>query len=99
MVLPFALMLLAALCSGQTLHIRTLAGSGVSGSANGVGTAASFSTSGQGNLAVDSSGNVYVADTGNSRIRKITPNGTVTTLAGSGGYDGDADGIGGSSGG
>jgi sugar lactone lactonase YvrE len=63
--------------------VSTLAGqAGVAGSANGSGTAASFSHP-QG-LAVDSSGNVYVADTVNNLIRKISPAGAVTTLAGTG---------------
>jgi sugar lactone lactonase YvrE len=63
--------------------VSTLAGSaGVTGSTNATGTAASFSS--PGGVALDSSGNVYVADMGNNLIRKITPGGVVMTLAGSG---------------
>jgi hypothetical protein len=45
-------------------------------------------------VAVDVNGNVYVADRDNYTIRKVTPSGTVTTLAGSAGESGDSDGLG-----
>ena len=71
--------------------VTTLAGSGKGGSADGLGAAASFQEIY--GVAVDSLGNVYVADTVNQRIRKISPAGDVTTLAGSGDL-GAADGQG-----
>jgi len=74
--------------------VTTLAGTaGVKGHADGIGIAASF-TSPQ-SVAVDGAGNVYVADTYNSTVRKITTDGMVTTLAGNPLIGGSTDGIGG----
>jgi sugar lactone lactonase YvrE len=73
--------------------VTTLAGSAnVSGSNDGTGAAARFND--PDGIAVDLSGNVYVADSGNDTIRKVTPAGAVTTLAGSAGVSGSADGVG-----
>ena len=73
--------------------VSTIAGVvGVMGSSDGTGSAALFNA--PGGLAVDSSGNVYLADTGNSTIRKITPANLVTTLAGLPGVAGIKDGSG-----
>lgn len=73
--------------------VSTLAGlAGVAGSADGTGSAARFYF--PQSVAVDSMGNVFVADEGNHTIRKITPAGVVTTLAGFPGKSGSADGRG-----
>lgn len=65
----------------------------VSGWQDGTGNGALFNQ--PGGLATDSAGNVYVADTGNSVVRKITPAGVVTTLAGLSTVGGLKDGTGG----
>ncbi len=73
--------------------VSTLAGkAGVAGALNQKGTAATFND--PVSLAMDSSGNIYVADTSNHLIRKITPGGVVTTLAGLAGVAGTANGTG-----
>lgn len=60
----------------------TLAGSGSAGATDGMGVNASFNS--PRGCAVDALGNIYVADTVGNRIRKVTPGGQVTTLAGNG---------------
>ena len=73
--------------------VTTLAGLAAShGSADGAGADARFF--GPFGIAVDGAGNIYVADTGNNTIRKITPGGVVSTFAGAAGQPGAADGTG-----
>lgn len=74
--------------------VTTFAGStsGVSGSNDGVGTAARFFS--PGGIAIDAAGVLYVTDSDNNTIRSITPSGVVSTLAGRAGNTGSADGTG-----
>jgi sugar lactone lactonase YvrE len=72
--------------------VTTLAGTaGISGSTDATGVTASFNFNGHSSIATDSAGNVYVTDTNNHTIRKITSAGMVTTLAGTKGVAGKTD--------
>ncbi len=74
--------------------VTTLAGlAGVQGSLDGTGSSARFNN--PGGLAMGSSGDLYLADTGNSIVRKISATGVVATIAGLAGIPGLMDGTGG----
>jgi uncharacterized protein (TIGR03437 family) len=72
-------------------NIGTLAGNGVSGFSGDGLQATSAQLNGPRGVAVDSSGNVYIADTNNNCVRKVTPDGVIATVAGNGiaGVSGD----------
>jgi uncharacterized protein (TIGR03437 family) len=71
--------------------ISTLAGNGKSGFGGDGSAATSAQLNAPQGIAVDASANVYIADTGNARIRKVSSGGTISTYAGNGtpGYAGD----------
>lgn len=72
-------------------NITTFAGNGVAASDGDGGPAISAALRGPSGVAVDPSGNVYIADTANQRIRRVTPSGTIEAFAGTGelGFSGD----------
>jgi YD repeat-containing protein len=71
--------------SGQVdAVIATVAGTGNAGFTGDGGRATQASLHGPYGVAVGPDGSVYIADSGNNRIRKVAPNGTITTVAGSG---------------
>lgn len=77
--------------SARTGEIKTVAGTGEKGFINDGGNATMASLNSPTGLAFDSLGNLFIADTGNHRIRMLTPNGYLYTVAGTGrkGYNGD----------
>ena len=74
----------------NNVTVQTFVGSGFYGHVDGPGTQTMFYN--PSSIAVDSSGNFFVADSSNYRIRKITPAGIVSTFAGTG-TNGTNDGI------
>ena len=68
--------------SAPAYVVSTLAGTGTSGRADGPGGTATFT--GPNQAALDAQGNLYVTDSDNHCIRKVTPSGVVSTLAGRG---------------
>jgi sugar lactone lactonase YvrE len=72
-------------------RITTFAGTGAAGNGGDGGPAAQAQLNVPQGLAVDSEGNVFIADTLNNRVRRVNPDGTIATVAGAGdaGYAGD----------
>jgi len=72
-------------------RIATKAGDGTAGFSGDGGPSSAARLNAPGGIAVDETGNIYIADTGNNRIRKITAAGVISTIAGSGtpGFFGD----------
>ncbi|HBY62448.1 MAG TPA: hypothetical protein DEH78_21710, partial [Solibacterales bacterium] len=90
------------LADSQSHRVRRVTPAGVSNTVAGTGLAGASGDGGPGTaarlfyphgLAVDSTGNLYIADTMNHRIRRLSPEGVITTVAGTGvgGYTGDGD--------
>ncbi len=76
----------------STGRITTVAGSGAKGFSGDDGAATKASLNEPEGVAVDRAGNLYIADSGNNRVRRVTPAGVISTVAGSGGADFSGDG-------
>ena len=79
------------LAASGTDTITTLAGTGIAGFSGDTGQATAAQLNIPAGVAADAAGNVYIADTSNHRVRKVSPAGVITTLAGTGvpGFSGD----------
>ena len=64
--------------------ITTISGTGIAGFSGDNGAAATAELAGPDGICFDATGNLYIADCGNHRVRKINPSGTITTIAGTG---------------
>ena len=93
-LIPLALVLVAAVCQAQapgTYIITTVAGTGVAGFGGDSGPGTAAQVNNPFFIALDGSGNLFIADQFNHRIRKLATDGTITTVAGTGtgSYTGD----------
>jgi uncharacterized repeat protein (TIGR01451 family) len=86
-----AVALVSASASAMPGDISTYAGNGTAGFSGNGGPATSASLYYPDGVALDSSGNLYIADTWNNRVRKVSTSGTISTVAGNGtaGFSGD----------
>lgn len=90
-LLCVAQLLSPQLCGAQTYNISTVAGNGTAGYAGDAGQATAAELNLPSSVTVDLSGNIYIGDAQNNRIRKINAAGVISTFAGNGsnGYAGD----------
>lgn len=84
----------ALLCAATHVHaqnISNVAGTGAGGFAGDGATATAAQLNTPGGIALDAAGNLYIADGGNNRVRKVTAAGVISTIAGKGtaGFSGD----------
>ena len=91
LVLVIVSVLGSLVCRGQSGNIYTFAGNGTAGFAGDGGLATAAELNGATDVFKDAAGNVYIADRGNNRIRKVNTAGIISTIVGTGtpGYTGD----------
>lgn len=90
-LISFAVTIVPAWSQAPTFTISTVAGTGAAGDSGDGGPAANAELNGPRGITEDIYGNLYIAEYYGQRVRKVTPGGTITTLAGTGvaGYSGD----------
>ncbi len=74
-------------------YITTVAGTGVAGFSGDNGPASNAQLNNPTGVTADTYGNIYIADSGNGRVRKIDPSGTITTIMGTGSWCMDGNGL------